>query len=148
MGARNMSIAAAYEGKMVFGGFGFKCPVISMSFFGKNIPLNSDTVKAYEVLKARQYDNLLPDVARAAVGYALVGPIGVLAGVSNTSGDGVNLVFIQFKDGQESLLELNNELLEHLSKSCPGRNQAIITKDFLDERKSMELGEQPTPAAP
>ena len=136
MGARNISFAGAYEGKSVFGGFGFKCPVISIGFL-KNIDLNSETVEAYQVAKAESHNDSLSNVARSAIGYALIGPIGLLAGVSADIGSGLNLALVQFKDGQECVLEINDEILAQLVKACPGKERVIITEQLLAERKAI-----------
>ena len=136
MGARNMSIHAAYEGRDVLGGFGIGCPFINIGFL-KNIRLNSETVAAYQVCQSTSHDDSLSNVARSAIGYSLIGPIGILAGVSADIGSGLNLVFLQFKDGKESLLEINDQLLEQLARACPGKEKVIITEQLLAERKAI-----------
>ena len=136
MGARNISFAGAYEGRDVLGGFGLGCPVINIGFL-KNIRLNSETVEAYQVAKAESHNDSLSNVARSAIGYALIGPIGLLAGVSADIGSGLNLALVQFKDGQECVLEINDQLLEQLARACPGKEKVIITEQLLAERKAI-----------
>lgn len=90
------------SGKKVFirdGNFGF----------GKKIFINHDTVESYEVLDEQHQKSAASAVGRAAVGGLLLGPVGLLAGVSAKS-KGSYYVAVQFKDGKRSLLEVDDKI--------------------------------------
>ncbi|WNF31622.1 hypothetical protein RI196_09885 [Aeribacillus composti] len=112
MGAKNKVIAGDYEGKEVFQSFGSVFIIIG---FTKTIELTKDIVEEYEVLDETKRKSVVSAVGRGLVGSFLLGPAGLLAGLSAKS-KGVHVVAIKFKDGKKSLLEINDKIYSALMK--------------------------------
>ena len=79
MGAKNKVIAGDYNGKIIGASFGQLYIGVG---FGKNLYLNKDVVESYEVITEEQRKSAASGVARGAIGVALLGPVGMLAGLS------------------------------------------------------------------
>ncbi len=115
MTLKNIVTAGDYEdrhielsGKKVFirdGNFGF----------GKKIFIDRDTVDAYEVVGEDIKTSGTSAVARGAVGAAILGPVGLLAGVSAKK-KGIHTIAIQFKDGKKSLMDVDDEVFKSIIK--------------------------------
>jgi threonine dehydrogenase-like Zn-dependent dehydrogenase len=56
-------------------------------------------------------------VGRGLVGGFILGPVGLLAGLSAKS-KGTHVVAIQFKDGKKSLIEMDEKIYKALLKAC------------------------------
>ncbi len=108
--AKDMVIAGDYQGKGVAQSFGNV--YIALSF--KNLLyLDKTTIEAYEVVTEESRKSAVSGVARGLVGGALLGPVGLLAGISAKNKGTITLV-IQFKDGKKSLLEINDKIYKAL----------------------------------
>lgn len=114
MGAKNKVIAGAYEGKAVGASFG-QC-YITVGF-AKNLYLNKDTVDDYEVITDEQRKSAASGVARGLVGGVLLGPVGMLAGGLSAKNKGTYDIAIQFKDGQKSLIEVDDKIYKAIMKA-------------------------------
>ena len=113
--AKNRVIAGDYNNKQVIlsGGKAF----ISVSMFNP-LAIDKTTVEAYEVVDETSRKSAASAVSRAAVGGFLLGPVGLAAALSAKS-KGVHTVAIQFKDGNKSLIEVDDKIYK-----------AIVTKVF------------------
>ena len=115
MTLKNIVTAGDYEdrhlevsGKKIFirdGNFGF----------GKKIFIDKDTVEAYEVVGEDVKTSGASAIARGAIGSAILGPVGLLAGVSAKK-KGIHTVAVQFKDGKKSLMDLDDQFFQVVVK--------------------------------
>ncbi|MFH5181172.1 hypothetical protein ACHHV8_36735 [Paenibacillus sp. TAB 01] len=114
MGAKNKVIAGDYEGKMVTQALGI---VTITTGFLKKIIVDKTTVDSYEVMNEEHRKSAVSAVGRGLVGGFLLGPVGLLAGLSAKT-KGTHVVAIQFKDGKKSLLEIDEKVYKALLKQC------------------------------
>lgn len=112
MGAKNAVVNGDYKGKIVAQAAGKA--YISLGLF-KTLDLNSATADSYEVLDEQHQKSATSAVGRAAVGGLLLGPIGLLAGVSAKT-KGAYYVAVQFKDGKRSLMEVDEKIYRAIVK--------------------------------
>lgn len=112
MGAKNKVVAGDYLGKMVGATLG---QVYLSVGFGKNLYLNKTSVETYEVITDEQRKSAASGIARGAVGAALLGPVGLLAGLS-AKNKGTYNVAVKFKDGKNSLIEMDDKIYKVLVK--------------------------------
>lgn len=112
MGAKNKVIAGDYEGKVVISSLGKI--VIGVSF-GKNLYLTKENVEEYEVITDEHRKSAASGVIRGAVGATLLGPVGLLAGLS-AKNKGIYTIAIKFKDGKNSLVEIDDKIYKNLIK--------------------------------
>ncbi len=70
--------------------------------------INKQNVETYEILDQTVRKSASSAVGRAAVGAALLGPVGLLAGVSAKS-KGTYTIAVMFKDGKNSLIEVDDK---------------------------------------
>lgn len=105
-------IAGDYEGNtiMTVG----KKATIDLSLF-KSIELNGDTIESMEIVTEKNFD-AMSGVLRGFVGGAILGPAGLLAGLSARKG--TRTVVINFKDGKRSLVQLKDKDYQNIYKNC------------------------------
>ena len=71
-----------------------------------DIMLDKETIESIELVTEEHRKSAVSAVGRGAVGAMVLGPIGLLAGL--TAKDvGTHMVAVQFKDGKKSLIDLN-----------------------------------------
>lgn len=99
----NRVVSGAYEGRPII--MPRRTPMISLSFTD-TMDLTSKTIKDYEVLGSSQKRSA--SLGRAAIGAALVGPVGLLAGA--TGHKNIYQIAVTFKTGAKSLLELDDKM--------------------------------------
>ena len=112
MGAKNRVVAGDYLGKSVTQTFGMVSILIG---FTKSVLLNKDNVESYEVVDESSRKSAASAVGRGLVGSFVLGPVGLLAGLSAKS-KGTHAVAVQFKDGKKSLLEIDDKIYSALMK--------------------------------
>lgn len=112
MGAKNRVIAGDYLGKII--GVSLGQLYIGISF-SNNLFLNKDNIETYEVITDDQRKSAASGIARGAIGAALLGPVGLLAGLS-AKNKGTYNVAIKFKDGKNSLVEIDDKVYKTLVK--------------------------------
>ncbi|NFG22695.1 hypothetical protein FDF11_08305 [Clostridium botulinum] len=112
MGAKNKVIAGDYKGANVSSVLGTVSILVSLK---ETIEIKKSTVDAYEVITDEQRKSAASGIARGAVGAALLGPVGLLAGLS-AKNKGTYTVAIKFKDGKNSLIEINDKIYKTLLK--------------------------------
>lgn len=111
MGAKNKVIAGDFNGKkvnlmlgslMITGGF-------------RSVIIDKNTVEEYEVVDEEKRKSAASAVGRGLVGSLIIGPAGLLAGLS-AKVKGVHVVALQFKDDKKSLIEIDDKLYKVLMK--------------------------------
>ena len=80
----------------------------------QKVLVNKDTVESYEVVMDEADKSVGSGVARGAVGGALFGGIGAIAGASSGKTKSVYTVSIVFKDGKRCLCDLDSNLYKQL----------------------------------
>ncbi|GAA0717288.1 hypothetical protein GCM10008905_02780 [Clostridium malenominatum] len=136
MGAKNKVIAGDFEGKnVVQSGKG----VAIQTGFMKKIDLNEETVKDYEVVGDDKRTSAKSAIGRGAVGSLLLGPIGLIAAASAKK-KGIYSVAIQFKDGNKSLLEVDDKIYKSMLKALLKVDQNSELED--NSRSDTESNQQ------
>lgn len=113
--AKNQVIAGDYNGYLVICTLGTAS--IAPPWKKAVVSLTSDTVESYETVTEDVRKSAASGIARGAVGGLLLGPVGLLAGVSAKT-KGTYQVAIQFKDGKRSLLEVDKKAYQAIVKRC------------------------------
>lgn len=80
--------------------------------------VDKSTVSSYEIVDENYKKSAASAVGRAAVGAFLLGPVGLLAGIS-AKNKGTHILAIHFKDGKNSLIEVDDKI-----------NKVIVTALF------------------
>lgn len=104
--AQNKVIAGEYEGSLVMG---FVTPGIYPNPKQPPIELTKDNVLNYEVITEEHRKSAASGIARGLVGGALLGPVGLLAGLT-AKNKGTHTIAIEFKDGKRSLVEIDEKI--------------------------------------
>ncbi len=105
--------AGEYSGWAVNLGFGG----VTLNRGFKKIKLNKDTVESYEVITDEHRKSAASGVGRGIIGGALLGPVGMIGGALSAKSKGVYQVAIQFKDGNKSLLEVDDTIYKTLVRT-------------------------------
>lgn len=108
-----MVIAGDYKNKKI--GSTFKHLTIKAGF-GNAVAISKDTVEAYEVVDEEQRTKAVSAIGRGMIGSLALGPVGMLAGLSAKKKK-TYLVAIRFKDGKESLIEINKVFFDMLVRT-------------------------------
>lgn len=114
MGAKNKVIAGDYKGKMVICALGNVS--ISTSLI-KSVAINKYTIEGYELVTDEHRKSAASGIVRGIVGGTLLGPVGLLAGLS-AKNKSTYTVAISFCDGKQSLIEIDGKIYKALIKSC------------------------------
>lgn len=110
--ARNKVIKGDYTSWDVFKGLNE--PYFHLTFGGQaDIILNKVTVESYQVITEEQRKSGTSAVLRAGAGAVLLGGVGLLAGLS-AKNKGIYIVAIQFKNGKQSLIEIDEKIYKQL----------------------------------
>lgn len=90
--------------------------------FFKTIPvyLNKETVKFYEVVNQESAKSAKSGAVRGVVGSALLGPVGMLAGVASAKSNNTYLVAVEMRDGKKFLAQLDSAAYKVLVVDCFG----------------------------
>lgn len=118
MGAKNKVIAGDYPKWLVlsmFGTISINAPYGMKEYDVKTIPINKDTVTNYEIVEEESHKSATSAVGRGLVGAAVLGPVGLLAGLSAKS-KGIHTIALQFKDGKKSLIEVDDKIYKSIIK--------------------------------
>lgn len=113
--ASNKVIAGDHKGSYV--NFKLNIPAIVLGF-NNVIELTSDYVESYELITDEQRKSASSGVGRGLIGGVLLGPLGMLAGGLSAKSKGIYTVSIKFKNGEESLLEVNDSIYKSIVKNC------------------------------
>lgn len=110
--AKNMVVSGDYLNKPIML---LKDNLVLLVGFVKQYPLNKDTIEEYEVIDEEKSKSTSSTILRAGVGSALLGPLGLLAGVGAKQ-KGIYNIAIIFKDGKKSLIEVDEKIYNKLMK--------------------------------
>ena len=122
--AQNKVIAGAYQGKMV--GQTFGNAYLQTSFL-KTVFLK-DIVVNYEVLDSDSKKSMSSALLRGGLGAALLGPVGLLAGLSAKNKNS-KIIALKFNDGQECVVDVDDKVFKAILKSLTG-----IKSNFGDDK--------------
>lgn len=90
-------------------------PFISTGAFGKKgVFLNEDTIEKYEVVGEDTSKSLGSSVVKGAVGGALLGPVGLVAGTLAGSNKTNATMVLYFKDGKKSIVKVNEAVYHYI----------------------------------
>ena len=91
-------------------------PVFNSQYTDK-IDLDKYTIREYNVVNENYNKTVGGVVGRAAVGAAILGPIGLLAGAT-AKNKGTYVVAVTFRNGKQSLLEIDEKRYKALVTNC------------------------------
>ena len=114
--AKNSVIAGDYIGKgiSVIGGI----PNILNGFGVSNyVMIDKYAIDTYDVITEDITKSASSGIIRGAVGATLLGPVGLLAGLS-AKNKGTYTIAIKFKDGKNSLIEIDEKIYKAFGKAC------------------------------
>ena len=105
----NMVVGGDYKNGVLNFSFGGKVSIDCVKGFMKveTIHINRETVADYQIIDKESKKSFSSGLVRGAVGGALFGPVGALAGASTAKSKNKYLVELHFKNGCKSLLELD-----------------------------------------
>lgn len=109
--AKNKVIAGDYMGESVYAWW----PAGKDLHIG-NMPVEKYNIEAYELVTEDKVKSGTSAILRGSLGAAVLGPIGILAGLS-AKNKGVYTVAILWKDGKRSLIEIEDRLYKLLVKA-------------------------------
>lgn len=112
----NMVIGGDYKNCMIETTFTGKVYILHVQGFSKRekIMLNRDTVADYSIVDQTERTKVGSGLVRSAVGGALFGVGGAIVGAASAKKKKSYMVNIQFRDGKNSTLELNNDMFRFL----------------------------------
>lgn len=113
MGAKNKVISGAYQGYFVNAGSLGGEPHVNGAFGADNHNINKRTVEMYELITEEKVKSASSAILRGAAGAALLGPVGLLAGLS-AKNKGINTVAILWSDGKRSLIEVDDKVYKSI----------------------------------
>ena len=106
MGAKNKVIAGDYSGYKI----NKKDYVyIDLAYNNLIVLLNKKNIESYDIITEDKVKSGSSAILRGMVGVALLGGVGVLAGLS-AKNKGIYTIAIQWKDGKRSLIEIDDKL--------------------------------------
>lgn len=113
--ARNQVLKGCFEGLKIL-----KQPLQNELFIyidrKNSFPLNKETIESYDLMTEEKMKSASSAVMRAGAGALLLGPVGLLAGIS-AKNKGICLVALQFETGEQSLIEISDKLYKILVTS-------------------------------
>lgn len=80
-----------------------------------NITFSKHTAASYEVVTEEQRKSAVSGVVRGLVGRAVLGPVGLLAGLS-AKNVGTYTIAVNWKSGKKSLIEVNDKIYKLILK--------------------------------
>lgn len=111
--ASNTIISGDYKGKMIWITLKGKLYIETHGGF-KKLYLNTDTIEKYELIDESHKNTVSKAVAGAAIGAAIFGPLGLLAGVGEEHEDDYRVV-LYFRDGKKCLAEIDESRYKALT---------------------------------
>lgn len=106
--AKNKVISGDYSGKEV----SLSLETVSIGA----IKINKSTVLDYETIDENYKKSAVSAVGRATAGALLLGPVGLVAGLT-AKNKGTHILAIHFKDGKNSLIEVNDKINKAIIKA-------------------------------
>jgi len=115
MGASNKVLAGDYKDCYVEEWCGYLRIVTYGWHNEEKVRINKDTVESYEELNEERKRSAGNVAARGLVGAALLGPVGLAAGVLSSRKKGTHQIAFQFKDGKKSLVEVDDKIAKKIN---------------------------------
>lgn len=115
MAKTNVVIAGDYEGKELVCGGG---EVSIYLTWKKQVPIDRSTVESYELVDSQSSKSMSSGVLRGAVGAAVLGPIGAVAGAISAKNKGAHTLVVNFKDGKRSMIVANDKAYQNIMAKC------------------------------
>ena len=112
MSAKNQVIAGDYKEKLVKA-FNGEVSIIEPWSYKLIVMINKSTIQNYQIVDENYRKSATSAIGRAAIGGALLGPVGLLAGLS-AKNKGTHVVALSFKNGKKSLLEIDDRIYKAL----------------------------------
>lgn len=90
----------------------------AVQFYGNGIHVNGFTrsIHNYELITDEKVKSAASGVARGPIGGVLLGPVGMLVGVSTGKSKGIYTVAIEYGDGMRSLVEVDDKMYKEIVK--------------------------------
>lgn len=85
--------------------------------FSSSVAVTKENIEAYVLVTDEHRKSAASGISRGIVGGALLGPVGLLAGLSAKS-KGTYTVAIKFKDGKSCLVEVDDKIYKTIVKKC------------------------------
>ena len=114
MAAKNVVVAGDYKGYIDFENKKKGLYIYGAFGLGKKTFINKDTVQSYEVIGGEGQKSMSSGIVKGAVGDALFGGIGAIAGASSGKNTEPYTVSIIFNDGTTCLCELDSDMYKNL----------------------------------
>ena len=105
--AKNKVIAGDYIGAAV-------AELLGTVTIGNNV-VSKQTVASYEIMTEEHRKSAVSGVVRGLVGKAVLGPVGLLAGLS-AKNIGTYTVALNWKSGRKSLIEIDDKIYKVIMK--------------------------------
>lgn len=113
---KNKVIAGDYKGQRVAREYGYFGPVAILGRgFGPAIRLEKEVVDNYTLVDEDKRRDAVEAVGRGLLGSMVLGAPGLLAGIGARS-KGTYTLAVAFKDGKQSLVELDKDMYSKLIK--------------------------------
>lgn len=94
----------------------------------KLIQLNSETVESYQIQNQSSNTSFVSGLVKSAVGGSAFGVAGAMAGSVSAKKKDIILVDIRFRDGKQSLIEINGNIYNQLIIQCyPQSTQNVLS---------------------
>ncbi len=118
--ASNKVIEGEFKGKTVLSMWNKVSIIVKNGVFSqrKELLLDKNTVESYELIDYSSDLSMTSAMARSAVGQAVAGDVGGIAGAMTAKVHSKNIVLITYRDGKKSLIEIDNGIYEVLKKNC------------------------------
>lgn len=118
--AGNKVIDGEFKGMYISNLWGRVSICLDSGLFKKpnRIELDYNTVARYQLIDQSSDVSMTSALARSAVGQAVAGDAGGIAGAMTAKVRGVNIVLITYRDGRKSLIEIDDLRYELLKQNC------------------------------
>ena len=83
-----------------------------------HIKLNKESVAAYEVITDEHRQSTSATIFRSLIGGALFGSTGAVIGAMTAKEKGIYHIAIEFKDGKQSLIAVDEKIHSEIIKHC------------------------------
>ena len=104
--AKNAVIAGDYEGSLIMG---FVTPGIYSNPKKPPLELTKANITKYEIITEEHRKSAASGIARGLIGGALLGPVGLLAGLTAKT-KGTHIIALEFNDGKRSVIEIDEKI--------------------------------------
>jgi len=146
----NQATAGDYKGWVLYIDGKNRAFISELKLFGsKKVYINEDTVESYEVIGADSNVSTASAATRGAVGYALLGPLGIAAALTAKK-KGIHTIAINFTDGKNCVIETDNNMYQSITsilmkiKKSNEAKQQVIEQQMVAQQQPAQFQAQPT----